>query len=68
MRPVAAGVAIGGRRLRPDGLMKSLLYEVSPADLIPARHVAARAGGGDRRPPARRRASRIDPLTALRNE
>ena len=71
MRPVAAGVALGiAGAFALTGLMKSLLYQVSPADPLVLAAVtvllvlvAAIAG----LLPARR-ASRIDPLTALRNE
>jgi predicted permease len=71
MRPVAAGVALGiAGAFALTGLMKSLLYQVSPADprvlaavTVLLVSVAAIAG----LLPARR-ASRIDPLTALRNE
>ncbi|MCU1234688.1 MAG: hypothetical protein JWP63_2655, partial [Candidatus Solibacter sp.] len=71
MRPVAVGVALGlGGALALTGLMKSLLYEVSPADPLILTAVtlllvlvAAVAG----LLPARRAAC-IDPLIALRNE
>jgi ABC-type antimicrobial peptide transport system permease subunit len=71
MRPVALGIAVGlAGAFALTGLMKSLLYEVSPAEpvilagvTLLLAFVAALAG----LLPAHR-ASNIDPLTALRAE
>jgi putative ABC transport system permease protein len=70
MRPVAAGIAIGlCGAFALTGLMKTLLYETSPTDpallaAVSLLLIAVAAAAGLL--PARR-ASRIDPLTALRD-